>query len=114
MSKFFNEVEFKIPPNPATPEPPKVVWHKNKLEQSFKKIASEIEKIKNGTSEYVAYAINPGRFGFPAENAMKIFIASPSDKAFIGIKDICCQDFGARAGNLFYELLKEAREENNG
>lgn len=114
MSEFFEEVEFNISPSPGKPESPKVTWNKDKLQVALKEILSEISKIKGGTSKYTTYAINPGVFGFPAENAMKIFVENASDRTFKGIHDICRQDFGARAGDHFYELLKEAREENNG
>lgn len=111
MSKFFKELEFDLPESPAEPKPSEVVWDKVKLEKAFKQITQEVEKIKSGTSEYTTYAINPGSFGFPAINSVKIFVENPSDRAFKGIHDICKQDLGARAGDFFYRLLKSAREE---
>ena len=111
-SKFFKEVEFEIPPNPDEQKPKTVVvWDKDKLKAAFKEIEAELEKVKNGSSEYVPRAIDPGRFGFGAQNAMRIFVDDPSDKVFEGIHPICNQDFGAKAGNYFNGLLKEAREE---
>jgi len=114
MSRFFEPVEFEPPKDPADQRPDKVVfWDPEKLAEAWKEIEVEIAKIKIGTSEYVSRAIDPGRFGFPAQNAMKIFISDPSDKAFEGIHAICRQDFMARAGDRFHKLLKDAREERD-
>lgn len=112
MSRLFTPVEFKEPEDPGHQKPKtKVVWDKEKLQMAWTKIEVEIKRIKSGSSDYVPRGINPGSFGFPAENAMKIFIENPIDKSFKGIKEICRQDFMSRAGDLFYDLLKECREE---
>jgi anthranilate phosphoribosyltransferase len=112
MSKFFTPVEFEEPEDPGHQRPATVVvWDKEKLDVAWTQIKEEIAKIKDGTSEYVPRAINPSHFGFPAANAVKIFIKDPSDKAFLGIRDICRQDFMGRAGDRFHELLKACREE---
>jgi len=110
MSEFFTEVEFDLPASPGLNPPKEVVtWDAKILKESMENIEGEIEKIKNGTSKHTTYAINPGKFGFPALNAMQIFVADPSDKTFKGIHDIARQDFGARAGDLFFMALRSAR-----
>jgi len=110
-TEFFKEVEFEMPPSPGLNPPKEVVtWDAEILKESMESIEAEIEKIKNGTSKHVTYAINPGKFPFPALNAMRIFVADPSDKTFQGIHDICRQDFGSRAGDLFYLALRSARK----
>lgn len=114
MSRFFNEVEFDDPNDDfqkLQKRGPRVIWDKDKLKKAYEEISHQISKIKNGTSDYTVYAVNPGSFGFPADNAIKIFISDPSDKAFEGVLEICRQDFGAKAGNHFHSLLKEARRE---
>lgn len=111
VSKFFNEVEFEMTPSPASQKPAKVVvWDKTKLDAAFEEITQELIKIKGGVSEFVPRAIDSGKFGFPAMNAIKIFLSDPSDKTFEGIPEITRQDWGARAGNHFTALLKAARE----
>ena len=109
MSRFFTEIEFEPSGNDDKPDYTKVAWCGAKLKQALEEIEAEIEKIRHGTSELVPRAIDPGRFGFPAHNAIKVFISNPSDKTFEGIHAICRQDFTGRAGDKFYELLKAAR-----
>jgi len=112
MSKFFQKLEFEEPEYEGVVKPKTIVfWDKEKLKTVLEQILSEIEKIKNGTSEFVPRAIHPSTFGFPAENAIKIFVSDPSDKHFEGIKEICRQDFMSRAGDYFHNLLKDCREE---
>ena len=112
MSEYFKPVEFEEPKDPGHQRPKTIVkWDEEKLKEAWVQISAEIEKIKNGTSEYHPYAVNPGRFGFPAENAIKIFMSDPTDKAFDGIHAICRQDFSGRAGDHFHELLKACRSE---
>lgn len=112
MSRFFQELEFEEPKYEGVVKPKTVAfWDKEKLKVALDQILDEIEKIKNGTSEFVPRAINPSKFGFPAENAVKIFVSNPSDKLFEGIREICIQDFMFRAGVYFHQLLKECREE---
>jgi hypothetical protein len=112
MGEFFKEVEFEMPESPAKPAaPPVVVWDPEILAEAVKRIEAEIEKIKNGTSEHSTYAVNPGDRGFPAMNAVKIFVADPSDRSFRGVSEILVQDFKVRAGTLFTALLKAARSE---
>ena len=112
MSRFFEEIEFEESKDPGHQTPKLlVVWDEEKLAAAWAEIKDEIEKIKVGASELHPRAVTPGQFGFPAENAMKIFLRDPSDKAFEGILAICRQDFAARAGDHFHELLKASRSE---
>lgn len=112
MARFFKEVEFSLPDfEEEKPKKPGVFWDKAVLKKALKEIQAEIEKIKVGKSEYTTYAINPGKFPFPAENAIKAFVSNPSDRTFLLIREISNQDFGARAGEYFFELLKKGRVE---
>jgi hypothetical protein len=113
VSKFFEPVEFEEPKDPADNRPTTVVtWDKDMLDKAWEAISAEITKIKRGTSDFYKYAVNPGSFGFPAENSIKIFLDDPSDKTFEGIREICKQDFKG-AGEYFYQLLKACREEKD-
>jgi hypothetical protein len=111
MSRFFTEIEFEEPETVEQKPETVVHWDREKLDAAWTEILSEIEKIKGGTSDYMPYAVNPGRFGFPAENKMKNFVSKPSDKNFEGVHAICRQDFKGRAGDRFHSLLKACREE---
>lgn len=112
MSNYFKEVEFEDTLSPADQRPEMVVvWDEEGLKDALKAIQAEIAKIKVGTSEFTHYAINPSKFGFPAENAIKVFVADPSDRTFEGIEAISKQDLGALAGKEFVRLLREARKE---
>ena len=114
MSNFFKEVEFKMEKDPADQKPEKVVvWDQKIIDEAFEEILKELQLIRNGTSVFSSYAINPGSFGFPAENVLKMFKADPSDKAFAGFVQIAKQDWGASAGAHFAKLLRAAREEKN-
>lgn len=111
-SEFFTEIDFIIEANPDDHQKPDtvVIWDDEKLKSAFKEIEIELQKIRGGISEYVPRAIDPGKFGFPAENAIKIFLLAPNDRGFEGVKQIAKQDWGARAANHFIALLKVARE----
>lgn len=111
MSKYFEEVDFPVPPSPAEPPRPVVVWDQEKLNEAFRLITLEIDKIRDGTSSLTTYPINPGSFTIPAINAIRRFVDNPSDKAYKGVHEICRQDFGARAGDAFHKLLRAARTE---
>ncbi len=113
-SKFFTEVEFPFEPDPTNPRAESVVvWDPTKLKLALAQIELEVTKIIGGTSDYVPRAINPGAFGFPAMNAIKIFVNAPQDKTFPDIEQIANQDWGMRAGKHFASLLREARELKN-
>lgn len=112
MSRFFTEVEFPDLPDTTHQRPEKVtVWDAEKLAAAMDTIELELAKIKGGTSELVPRAIDPGKFGFPAQNAIKVFIRDPSDKVFDGIRPIANQDWGARMGKFVVETLLAARTE---
>jgi hypothetical protein len=112
MSSLFEEVEFKVPKSPADQKPEKVViWDPEKLKEAAKKIEAEVEKIKLGTSEYHPHAVNPSSFGFPASNALKVFLSDPNDERFKGFVQIAKQDWGIIAAAVFREKLLPAREE---
>mgnify|MGYP003631448182 FL=1 len=112
MSKFFKSFEFKVKDDPSIAIPLKlVVWDLEKLAEIEADIELEITKIKNGTSLYLKRAIDPGGFGFPAQNAIRIFVKKPSDKSFPGIKAIARQDWGPQASVAFAAKLNAARSE---
>jgi len=110
-SEFFKEVEFTIEPfrgdsnKPAT----KVVWDEDKMKEAWATITTELSRIKGGTSEYYPRAVDPGSFGFPAANAIQIFMDNPSDKGFADLAGITTQDWGKKASVYFLGLLKAAR-----
>lgn len=110
-SKFFKEVEFEEPRDPTDARPEKIViWDKEKVKEAASHIREELSLIKRGQSELTPYAIDPGAFGFPAENALKIFERKPADKEFEGFVQIARQDWGARAAEKFASMLRPARE----
>jgi hypothetical protein len=112
MSSLFEEVEFKVPKPPTDQKPEKIVaWDPEKLKEAAKKIEAEVEKIKLGTSEYRSHAVNPGSFGFPATNSLKVFLSGPNDERFKGFVQIAKQDWGALAAAEFRKILLSAREE---
>lgn len=112
MSEFFKPVEYELLKSPADQAPKiRVLWHREKLQSALEEIDEEIVRIKNGTSDFTTYAVNPGKHGFPARNVLVGFVADPADKALPDLRQICRQDFGARAGELFVKLILEAREE---
>jgi len=108
MSKYFQPIDFKVTPNPELPKQTKVVWDSEKLKAAHEQILADIEKIKTGTSQYSAYAVDPGRFGFPAVNALAKFIQSPDDRLLKTFEDTAKSTFGARAGNDFADRLRTA------
>ena len=109
-SKFFTPVEFVVPTDPSLPKPTKTVWNTEKLAQAEKEIKEEVESLKSGTSQYSVYAIDPGRFGFPAINALNKFIQSPNDRTLKSFEDSANSTFGTRAGKAFTDKLREAME----
>lgn len=112
MGEFFNEVEFEDTLSPAEQRSEtRVVWDEDMLKSAFETIQTEIDQIKSGTHEMTIYAIQPSSFGFPAENAIKVFVKDPSDRTFEGIEEIASANWGARAGKHFVALLREARKE---
>jgi len=112
VNKFFKSFKFVPKENPSKALPKMIpVWDLEMLATAEITIEEEITKIKNGTSLYLNKAVDPGGFGFPAQNAIRIFIKKPSDKTFPGIKAIAKQDFGPRASAAFSAMLYEARTE---
>lgn len=111
-SEFFKEVEFSVESfggdsnKPAT----RVYWDKAKLDKAYEDIKTELRRIKGGTSDYSPRAVDPGTFGFPADNAIRIFIDNPTDKGFKDLQGITVQDFGKKASVYFLGLLKVAKE----
>ena len=89
MSNFFKEVEFEDTVSPAEQRAKlRVVWDEDMLKSAFETIQTEIDQIKGGTHEMTTHAIQPSSFGFPAENAIKVFVKDPSDRTFEGIEEI--------------------------
>lgn len=115
MSKYFNEIKFTLNKDPAEPDrtPAPNLFDQKKLEVAEKEIQEEFKKIKNGTSNLVTYAINPGGFGFPAANLLRIFMSEPTEKNFKGFIDISKQDFGNLAAERFSNIMNNAREKKN-
>ena len=111
MSDFFKPVDYVIPDSPALPESAPYVWDKEALKGAHTMILDEVEKIRHGNSVFSTYAIDAGKFNIPSLHAVELFVEHPSDKAFLGIRDICRQDFGGRAGDYFHRLLQVCREE---
>lgn len=111
MSDFFKPVDYTIPDSPAEPAPPAYVWDKEALKGAQMAILEEVERIRHGASEFTTYAIDPGKFNIPCLHVIEMFVNDPSDKAFQGTREICRQDFGARAGDHFHLLLAVCREE---
>ena len=114
-NKYFKQIKLEYSDDPNTPKrsEPEKTFNAEKLKKAFDEITKEIGKIRKGTSDYHAYAIEPGSFGFPAANQLTIFMEKPSEKTYKALKEIVVQDFGALAGNHFMGLIDEAREDTN-
>jgi hypothetical protein len=110
MSRFFQPIEFPVEPDQVLARPTETVWNASVVELASTAILAEIEKLKAGTSEYSVYAIDPGKHGFPAVNALKAFVKSPSDKLLKNFEETANSTFGARAGKAFTAHLRNARE----
>jgi len=110
MSKYFQPVEFEIPKDPDLPRQTTTIWHADKVAAAAAEIKAEVGRIKSGTSQYSTYAVDPGRFGFPAINALNAFVQNPTDKLLKNFEDTANSTFGARAGRDFTTKLRTARE----
>jgi len=115
MSKYFEQIELEFTEDPNIPEKSKPVklFDLKKLKVAEELICVEMGKIRRGTSKFTHYAIEPGSFGFPAANTLKIFMDDPTEDNYEGFKEIAIQDFGALAGNHFMGLIDEAREDTD-
>lgn len=109
MSKFFTPIEFPVETDPQLPRPTETVWDLEVVKAANAAILEEIEKLKSGTSQYSHYAIDPGKNGFPASNALKVFVRDPSDKLLKNFEDTAASTWGARAGKAFTAKLRAAR-----
>lgn len=111
-SEFFTPLEFPTQVSPAEQKPKtKVVWDEEILKAAKKAIDKEVARIRVGTSKLRVGAIDNGKFGTPAENAIKTFLEEPDDFTFDRVKELATQDYGARVGDHFVGLLKKARTE---
>jgi hypothetical protein len=115
MSKYFEEVDFPLEEDPTLPKPPKpkMVFNPESVVAATARIRAEFDKIKHGTSDHTQYAINPGHFGFPADNRLKIFELDPTEENYVAFVQISKQDFGVRAAAYFAELLNVCKEKNS-
>jgi hypothetical protein len=109
-NRFFEPIEFKEPIDPSSNKPKEIViWDKEQLKQAWEEIQKGIEQIKRGTFPGISVALDPGRFSWPAANAVKNFMEEPNDRNFKGIREILRQDFKASGGEKFYRLLLKCR-----
>lgn len=106
MSKFFQPIEFKVEPDHELPRPTETVWDTSAIKLAEASIMAEIESLKAGTSQYSAYAIDPGKAGFPAVNALKVFVRGPTDALLKNFEATANSTFGARAGKAFTAQLR--------
>lgn len=115
MSKFFEEVEFKLGEDPGLPKPPPpaTVYNPGKVKEAVEAIRQEFERIRTGTSDLCTYAIDPGRFANPVGENLKRFEFDPSDKTLAGFLQITKQDLGTRAAIHFMGLIDAAKEKTN-
>lgn len=112
---IFKPVEFELPADPGIPPKPKVVtFDKDMVKEAADKIRQEFERIKGGTSEFTTYAINPGPFGFPCANRLKMFEADPTEKNLKAVYEIVLQDLGMRMAVFVSGLLEATKGGNNG
>ncbi len=110
-SKFFEPIVFPGKTSPADQKPKtRVVWDENHLAAAKTAINKEVAKIRVGTSKLTKRAVDNGKFGTPAENAIKTFLDDPSDLTFDRVKELATQDYGQRVGDHFVGLLRKARE----
>jgi hypothetical protein len=111
-SEFFTPIEFPTEVSPAEQKPKfKVEWDENHIADAKRAIDREVAKLRVGTSKLRTGAVDNGKFGTPCENAIKTFIAEPSDFTFDRVKELATQDYGQRVGDHFVSLLKKARRE---
>lgn len=117
MSKYFQPIEFPVEADPELPRPTETVWDTDAIVLAEASILAEIDLLKAGTSQYSAYALDPGKNGFPAVNALRTFVRGPNDRALKSFEDTANSTFGSRAGKAFTAKLRacmSTREVNNG
>lgn len=111
MSKYFTEVEFEMPEDPGAPvkKPVKATFDREKLPAAIAEIRAEFDRIAGGTSKLTSFAINPGGFGFPAQNRLKIFEADPTEDNYKAFLELAKQDLGQRVAIYCMSLLVDAQ-----
>ena len=111
MSRFFTEVEFEIGDDPGAPKkkPEQKSFDPEKLKLAITEIKAEFDRIAAGTSKLTAYPINPGGFGFPAQNRLKMLEADPTEENYKAFLEIAKQDLGQRVAIYAMSLLKDAQ-----
>lgn len=111
MSKYFNEIEFELPVDPGAPapKPKQASFDKEKVAAAIAEIRAEFDRIAAGTSKLTAYPINPGGFGFPAQNRLKMFEADPTEENYKAFLELTKQDLGQRVAIYAMGLLKETQ-----
>lgn len=105
MSRF-TPVKFEMPKNAEKTSKSKTINFNDELLKAVAdSIRSDFEDIKVGESDLTSYAINPGSFGFPADNRLKILLTNPNEKNLKGFLEIAKQDFGVAAHEKWKRLL---------
>jgi hypothetical protein len=112
MSRFFTEVEFELPEDPGAPtkKVTKASFNKEKLTTAIAEIRAEFDRIAEGSSKLTAYPINPGGFGFPAQNRLKMFETDPTEENYKAFLELTKQDLGQRVAIYCMGLLIEAQD----
>lgn len=111
---YFKEVEFELSEDPGENPKPKNQFEldKEKLNEAYNQVVEEINRIRRGESEYTTYAIDPGDFGFPVMNRLKMLKDDPSKKNYVGFLEIAKQDLGIKAASYFMTLILKAKKDN--
>jgi len=112
---YFSPIEFDEPKDPGAvaPSPPKVTFNKEKIKAAIVRIEAELEKVRVGKSPLMAYAINPGRFGFAITNLMSAVLADPTEKAMAEVVQIAAQDLGINFAEFVKLTLGDTKETPN-
>jgi len=115
MSRYFNEVEFEMLEDPGAPKKKEVKasFDPEKLKLAIVEIRAEFDRIADGTSKLTAYPINPGGFGFPAQNRLKMLEADPNQENYKAFLELAKQDLGQRVAIYCMGLLKDAQVNND-
>jgi hypothetical protein len=110
-SKYFTEVEFEIGEDPGAPKkkPEQMSFDLDKLKIAITEIRAEFDRIAQGTSALTTYPINPGGFGIPASNRLKMLESNPTSENYKAFLEIAKQDLGQRVAVYAMGLLKDAQ-----
>lgn len=111
---YFKEIELELPKDPNEQPKPKIMrFDKPAVEAAVDTILKEFELIRTGKSDLTTYAIDPGRFGFPAMSGLTQFQKNPTKDNLMGFIGVTKQTLGNKAAQAWILLLAKTIIEEN-